>query len=156
MNYLCNAQCQSFEYYWKLPPTRVYVQDLTHMAPTLVQQAKAKGIKVYGIQGSASGDYIRCCTTGNIPITLYIQFSTGTILYDYSRWDTEKRNVTEAEMYQVVEEVEKWFDYSNDKRTTTQAISRKLSPFLKAQTQCCKIELDNYMFLVDSFRGGAN
>lgn len=162
MAVICNSEPRDFDYYWNLEPSIVYIQGFKYYAPTFIKQARARRIKEIGTKGrTPKGDYIRYCTFdtagSHTPTTLYIKLSTGTILCDYSRWDTKKENVPEYEMYQVVEEVEKWFEHSNEPRTTTGAIKRKLSPFLDAQTDCYQIEKDNYYtYLEGSFRGGAN
>lgn len=154
---ICNKEYKGFDYYWNLKPSIVYLQDLNYIAPNIVREAEERNIKVYGIQGRTRKDnYIRCCSFGKIsPRTIYIKLSTGTVLYDYNRWDTND-NVSEEEMYEVAEEIEKWFEGSDECRTATNAIQRKLSVFLNAQKDLYQIESDNYGILDNALFGGAN
>lgn len=49
---LCHTTLVSIEEYFNLPPSRIYVCDLNHNAPKLIQEAKELGIPVYGSAGS--------------------------------------------------------------------------------------------------------
>ena len=51
MRSLCHTKIESLEYYFGLPPSRVYVCDLNHYAPQLIKEAQYQGLPVYGSSG---------------------------------------------------------------------------------------------------------
>lgn len=51
MHSLCHTTVKSIKEYFELPPSRVYVCDLNHNAPKLINEAIREGISVYGSAG---------------------------------------------------------------------------------------------------------
>ena len=92
-----------------MPASRVYVCDLNHKAPKLVKEAQELGIPIYGSAGRkpANGKWIAICAAGiNQPTTYWVKLSTGTVLLNYSNFDTKKDEVPTDEMKKVVEQIE--------------------------------------------------
>ena len=72
MHSLCHTNIKSLNEYFDLKPSRVYVCDLNHNAPKLINEAKAQGIPVYGSSGRkpVAGRWIAVCASGlNQPTT---------------------------------------------------------------------------------------
>ena len=44
---LCHTKIKTLDEYFKLDDTIVYVRDLKHQAPALINAAAAQGIKIY-------------------------------------------------------------------------------------------------------------
>lgn len=72
MHSLCHTKIKSLDEYFELSPSRVYVCDLNHNAPKLVNEAMQRGIPVYGSSGRkpGTGRWISVCASGlNQPTT---------------------------------------------------------------------------------------
>ena len=111
MHSLCHTKIESLEYSFGLPPSRVYVCDLNHYAPQLIKEAQYQGLPVYGSSGRkpTKGPWIAVCASGlNQPTTYWIKLSTGTVLLNYSNFDTKKDEVPVEEMNRVVTQIEEF------------------------------------------------
>lgn len=75
-------------------PGVYYVKDLKHQAPTLINEAEKLGIKIYkgtAKRKTAKSEWIKIFTFGiRTPITLYIEFSNGVKLYNYTMFDKDE------------------------------------------------------------------
>ena len=73
MHSLCHTKIKSLSEYFDLPPSRVYVCDLNHNAPKLVNEALKQGIAVYGNSGRkpSRGKWIAVCAAGLSQPTTY-------------------------------------------------------------------------------------
>lgn len=155
---LCHTKLKSINEYFELPPSRIYVCDLNHNAPTLINEAVRLGIAVYGSSGRkpSSGKWISVCASGTFqPKTYWIKLSTGTVLLDYSSFDTKKDEVPEEEMYRVVTQIEA-FEPSLTWSTSNRLIEKKIPMFLEKQCQLTTDETQYYDYLDVALRGGAN
>lgn len=154
---LCHTTLISIEEYFNLPPSRIYVCDLNHNAPKLIQEAKEQGIPVYGSAGSRpQGKWIAVCSTGNFtPTTYWIKLSTGTQLLNYNAFDTCKEQVSEEEMKRVIAQAEE-FEPSLQWATGNRLIEKKVPLFLENQCKLNDMEYKCYDYLDCALRGGAN
>ena len=158
MNTLCHQQLKDPRYYFEHEPARIYVCDLNHQAPTFIKKAKEAGYKIYGSIGRrpSKGNWIATCTTGATnPKTYWIKLSNGTIMLDYSSFDTQKNSVPEHEMERVVKQIHE-FEPDLSWTTSNRLIELKLPPFLEVQCKLMPIEEQNYDYLDVALRGGAN
>ena len=108
---LCHTKIKTLNEYFDLPPSRVYVCDLNHNAPKLVSEAQKQGIPVYGNSGRkpSGGKWIAVCAAGlNQPTTYWVKLSTGTVLLNYSNFDTKKDEVPDNEMKRIVTQIEEF------------------------------------------------
>ena len=160
MNTVCHEVLKEPKYYFeKLSPSRVYVSDLNHQAPKFIKQAKEDGLLIYGNSGrrSTKNDWVAVCSTGRKqPKTYWIKLSNGTIILDYSSFDTHKANVPVNEMERIVKQIHE-FEPDLSWTTCNKLIQLKLPPFLELQCKLSgEIEKENYDFLEVALRGGAN
>lgn len=158
MHSLCHTKIKSLDEYFELSPSRVYVCDLNHNAPKLVNEAMQRGIPVYGSSGRkpGTGRWISICAAGlNQPTTYWIKLSTGTVLLNYSNFDTKKDEVPEEEMKRVVRQIEE-FEPSLAWSTSNRLIEKKIPLFLERQCTLSDKELKYYDYLDVALRGGAN
>ena len=158
MNTLCHQQLKDPQYYFEHEPARIYVCDLNHQAPTFIKKAREAGYKIYGSIGRrpAKGNWLAVCTTGiKNPKTYWIKLSNGTIMLDYSSFDTQKNSVPEHEMERVVKQIHE-FEPDLSWTTSNRLIELKLPPFLEVQCKLTLTEEQNYDYLDVALRGGAN
>lgn len=158
MHSLCHTNIKSLNEYFDLKPSRVYVCDLNHNAPKLINEAKAQGIPVYGSSGRkpVAGRWIAVCASGlNQPTTYWVKLSTGTVLLNYSNFDTKKDKVPADEMKRVVTQIEE-FEPSLEWSTSNRLIEKKIPLFLERQCILSDKELKYYDYLDVALRGGAN
>ena len=158
MHSLCHTKIESLEYYFGLPPSRVYVCDLNHYAPQLIKEAQYQGLPVYGSSGRkpTKGPWIAVCASGlNQPTTYWIKLSTGTVLLNYSNFDTKKDEVPVEEMNRVVTQIEE-FEPSLEWATSNRLIEKKIPAFLEKQCTLSQLEYKYYDYLDVALRGGAN
>lgn len=158
MHSLCHTKLKSINEYFELPPSRIYVCDLNHNAPKLINEARRNGIAVYGSAGRkpSAGKWISICASGKfLPTTYWIKFSTGTILLNYSSFDTKKELVPEHEMKRVVAQIEE-FEPSLEWSTSNRLIEKKIPLFLERQCELTNTEYKHYDYLDVALRGGAN
>ena len=98
---LCHTKVKTLEEYFELNDTLVYVRDLKHQAPALINAAAAQGIKIYSAvakRKTKKQKWIKTVTYGiSSPTTIKIEFSNGCVLLDYSLFDKDEF-VTEEEM----------------------------------------------------------
>ena len=158
MHSLCHTKIHSLQEYFELKPSRVYVCDLNHYAPKLINEAIQKDIPVYGSSGRkpSKGQWISICAAGmNQPTTYWVKLSTGTILLNYNSFDTKKDEVPEEEMQRVVTQLEE-FEPSLEWSTSNKLIEKKVPLFLEKQCQLSSKEYQYYDYLDVALRGGAN
>ena len=141
----------------EMEPSRIYVCDLNHFAPILIKEAKESNIPIYGSAGrKPRGTWISVCATGmNQPTTYWIKLSTGTILLNYSSFDTKKEMVPEDDMIRIVNQIEA-FEPSLEWTTSNRLIEKKIPFFLEKQCTLSEKEKNYYDYLDVALRGGAN
>lgn len=153
---LCHTKVKTLDEYFKLDDTIVYVRDLKHQAPDLINAAVAQGIKIYSAlakRKTAKQKWIKTTTYGiGCPTTIRIEFSNGCVLLDYSLFDKDEF-VMEEEMAKLTSILD---SYGN-RMTGCQIIKSLLRPGIANIPDLLHdIEKDNYFMLKDAFRGGAN
>lgn len=157
MEVICNTYIKDPEFYFNMKPTRVYVCDLTHQAPSFVKKAKDSGATVYGGKGRrGQGKWISVLTTGSSsPKTYWIKLSNGVEIIDYSGFDTNKDFVNEEEMARIIGCAHN-FEPSLEWATANRMVEYKLDDFLEFQCSLSDFEKAYYDFLDVALRGGAN
>ena len=145
MRSLCHSKVKTLQEYMNMEPSRIYVCDLNHVAPTLIKQAKTLNIPIYGSSGRRpKGQWISICATGKFqPTTYWIKLSTGTILLNYSSFDTKKEIVPEEDMQKIVTQIEE-FEPSLEWTTSNRLIEKKVPAFLEWQCQLSDKEKEYY------------
>ena len=158
MKILCHQDFKEPEYYFNNDPARVYICDLNHKAPSFIKKVKELGYIVYGSVGRrpSKGRWIAVCSTGaKSPKTYWIKLSNGTIMLDYSSFDTQKGSVSQNEMERIITQVHK-FEPDLSWTTSNKLIELKLPAFLEAQCKLTPYEDSYYSYLDVALRGGAN
>lgn len=139
-------------------PTRIYVCDLTHQTPTLIQKAREEGISVYGMIGKRpkGSRYINVCASGKrSPRVYWIELSNGSKILNYSLFDIEKEEVPVEEMDRIVTQME-LFCPNLDWTTSNSMIKQKINIIPEMQTEVLASEEPVYEMLYRAFRGGSN
>ena len=152
-----NKEIKSLDNYFKLDNTVIYIFDLKHQAPRLINEAKERNIKIYSALArnkTKKKQWIQTFTFGvAAPVVVKIAFSNGCVLLDYSLFDP----TDDIEQLNNADEVVKILASYNNPRTGCRVIKNMLTPDIAAiPTHLYDLEDDNYYRLKDAFRGGAN
>ena len=152
-----NRLIKSLDDYFALSDTVVYVYDLSHQAPRLINEAFEQGIKVYSAlakRKTTKQKWIKIITYGvSTPTTVQIQFSSGCTLLDYSRFDSSDKIESEEERKPLVSILASLGNPS----TGCKVISSLLrSGIASLPDNLYDVERNNYFRIKDAFRGGAN
>lgn len=154
---LFNKKLGSLDEYFQMDDTVVYVFDLKHQAPRLINEARQRNIKIYSALAhckSKKCKWIQAITYGTTaPVVSKIAFSNGCVLLDYSRFDP----TDDFEELDNAEDLVKILASLDNPRTGCQVIKKLLRPGIAAlPDHLYDIEDDNYYRLKEAFRGGAN
>lgn len=157
MTTISNRLIKSLDDYFALSDTVVYVYDLSHQAPRLINEAFERGIKVYSAlakRKTTKQKWIKIITYGvSTPTTVQIQFSSGCTLLDYSRFDSSDNIESEEERKPLVSILASLGNPS----TGCKVISSLLRPGIaELPDNLYDVERNNYFRIKDAFRGGAN
>ena len=157
MTTIRNKEIKSLDDYFKLDNTVIYIFDLKHQAPRLINEAKERNIKIYSALArnkTKKKQWIQTFTFGvAAPVVVKIAFSNGCVLLDYSLFDP----TDDIEQLDNADEVVKILASYNNPRTGCRVIKNMLTPDIAAiPTHLYDLEDDNYYRLKDAFRGGAN
>lgn len=157
MTTIRNKEIKSLDDYFKLDNTVIYIFDLKHQAPRLINEAKERNIKIYSALArnkTKKKQWIQTFTFGVMaPVIVKIAFSNGCVLLDYSLFDP----TDDIEQLDNADEVVKILASYDNPRTGCRVIKNMLTPDIAAiPTHLYDLEDDNYYRLKDAFRGGAN
>lgn len=138
-------------------PGVYYIKDLKHQAPTLINEAEKLNIKIYkgdARRKTTKQKWIKIFTYGlRTPTTLYIEFSNGVKLYDYSMFD-KNENPDPQEALEVCEILaENNYPLTGCKllRDSWLKTSIKEKPYTLSD-----LEKETHFMLSMALRGGAN
>lgn len=163
MNVVCHTIIQTVEDYYKLDDTLVYVKDLKHQAPKLLNEIEQLDIKMYSVNsGRRAPDkkWVNCTIFGQrAPETYQIKFSNNCVLIDYSLYDKDP-DVEEWEMMKVAEEITNLVGEVKPLMTGCKIIQELLNNKGRALAvdRFNDVEQDplNYEIICNAKKGGAN
>ena len=161
MNSLClrNFDPNSVEIFNNTDIQYYYIEDLEHIAPTLIKAFQKAGYLIYGQAGRRpkNGKWISVCATGiQSPTVFWIKTSDGATLLNYSSFDTQKRGVPEEEMEKIITQVHSFMSREEKWTTSNNLIKYKIGTMLESQCELFDIEEKNYYYLTLAMKGGAN
>lgn len=156
INCYCHTDLQPLNYYLQLNDTIVYVLDLKHKAPQLINEAEQLGFKVYS--GAAKRmtkkqHTIKTITFGtSAPTTISITLDDKCVLRDYS-WFDKRENLTAEQMKPIVDLLIQY----NHPTTGCKIIEQMLKPsYANLPNTFNAAEEESYDMLCMAMRGGAN
>lgn len=159
MKYIAEKDIKDIGYYQELDNTTIFVDDLKHKGLELVNEAKTLNMKILGAKGASPKhkNWIRAIAIGkSIPRLIKIIFPNNVILLDYNNFDTNKENVPLEEMQLIVDELASYADQGCKMMTGNSLITSLLGDFEERLVALKSEEKDNYDFLVNAIKGGAN
>lgn len=162
MELACHTTIKTVEDYYQLNDTLVYVRDLRHQAPKLLNEIEKLQIKMYDTNCGrrSNGRWVNCSIYGRrAPETYQIKFSNNCVLVDYSLFDKDP-NASEEEMMRVAREIAKLAGEVKPLMTGCKIIQEMLNNKGRALApdRFNDVEKDpyNYEILCEAKKGGAN
>lgn len=157
METIFNKQIKSLDDYFQMDNTTVYVFDLKHQAPRLINEARRRNIKIYSASArrkSSKCQWRQTITYGtSAPVVVKIAFSNGCVLLNYSLFD----KIDDPMALDNAEDLVKILASLNNPRTGCRVIKDLLEPKIAALPDTLyDLEQSNYYRLNNAFRGGAN